>query len=240
MRCMAENNQQKKTLGVVLAGGKGNRFTGDVPKQFLELAGKPVFLHSVLAFQASDRIDGITVVVPAGYESEVKELLSRHGVTKTVAVTCGGAERQDSVKSALNVGLQGRFDRVLLHDAARPLLSVEVIARLCDALETNRAATAALPVTDTVAVTENGETIAAVPDRRTLWQIQTPQGFCLYTLAEAYARLSPAVLAACTDDCGVVRAFLPDESAALVEGDRKLQKLTYPEDLAVLTALVGE
>ena len=73
-----------------------------------------------------------------------------------------------------------------------------------------------------------------------MWQVQTPQGFCLYTLAEAYARLSPEILAACTDDCGVIRAFLPDEPVALVEGDRKLQKLTYPEDFAVLTALVGE
>ena len=237
---MAASNQEKKTLGVVLAAGKGNRFTGDTPKQFLDLAGKPVFIHSALAFEASERIDGIAVIVPSGYEDEVKALLARFNVTKTVAVACGGAERQDSVKAALNVGLQGRFDRVLLHDAARPLLSVEVIARLCDALKTNRAATAALPVTDTVAVTENGETIAAVPDRRTLWQIQTPQGFCLYTLAEAYARLSPEILAACTDDCGVVRAFLPEEPAVLVEGDRKLQKLTYPEDLAVLTALAGE
>ena len=234
---MAENNQAKKTLGVVLAAGKGNRFTGDTPKQFLDLAGKPVLLHSVLAFESSDCIDGIVVVVPAGYEDEVKALLARYNATKTVAVVCGGAERQDSVKAALEVGLQGRFDYVLLHDAARPLLSGEVIARLCDALKTSRAATAALPVTDTVAVTENGETIAAVPDRRTLWQIQTPQGFCLYTLAEAYARLSPAVLAACTDDCGVVRAFLPDEPAVLVEGDRKLLKLTYPQDFAVLTAL---
>ena len=237
---MAENKKTKKTLGVVLAAGKGNRFTGDIPKQFVELAGKPVFIHSALAFQSSEHIDGIAVVVPAGREDEVKATLARFGVTKTVAVAVGGAERQDSVKAALDVGLKGRFDRVLLHDAARPLLSKEVIARLCDALETFCAATAALPVTDTVAVTENGETIAAVPDRKTLWQIQTPQGFCLYTLAEAYARLSPEILAACTDDCGVVRAFLPDEPVALVEGDRKLQKLTYPEDFAVLTALVGE
>ena len=237
---MAENNQEKKTLGVVLAAGKGNRFTGDTPKQFVDLAEKPVFIHSVLAFEASDRIDGIAVVVPAGYEDEITATLTRFGVTKAVAVVAGGAERQDSVKSALDVGLKGRFDRILLHDAARPLLSDDVIKRLCNALETSRAATAALPVTDTVAVTENGKTIASVPDRRTLWQIQTPQGFCLYTLAEAYARLSPEILAACTDDCGVVRAFLPDEPVALVEGDRKLQKLTYPEDFAVLTALAGD
>lgn len=237
---MAENNQQKKTLGVVLAAGKGNRFTAETPKQFLDLAEKPVFIHSALAFQSSEHIDGIAVIVPAGYENEVKATLARFDITKAVAVICGGKERQDSVKAALDLSLQGHFDRVLLHDAARPLLSGDVIERLCDALETSRAATAALPVTDTVAVTENGETIAAVPDRRTLWQIQTPQGFCLYTLAEAYARLSPEILAACTDDCGVVRAFLPDEPVALVPGDRKLQKLTYPEDLAVLTALAGE
>ena len=240
LRCMAENKNKKKTLGVVLAGGKGNRFTGDTPKQFTKLCEKPVFVHSALAMEQSDKIDGIAVVVPAGYEETVKATLARFGVQKTVAVVCGGAERQDSVKSALDVGLKGRFDRILLHDAARPLLSCDVIERLCDALENHRAATAALPVTDTVAVTENGKTIAAVPDRSTLWQVQTPQGFCLYTLAEAYARLAPEILAACTDDCGVIRAFLPEEAVALVKGDRKLLKLTYPEDRAVLTALAGD
>lgn len=237
LRCMAENNPTKMTLGVVLAAGKGNRFTAETPKQFSELAGKPVFIHSALAFEQSDRIDGIAVVVPAGFEEDVKATLARFGITKTVAVVCGGKERQDSVKTALDLGLQHHFDRVLLHDAARPLLSGNVIERLCETLKTYRAATAALPVTDTIAFTENHETIASVPDRSTLWQIQTPQGFCLYTLAEAYARLSPDILAACTDDCGVVRAFLPDEPVALVEGDRKLLKLTYPQDLAVLTAL---
>ena len=226
-------------LGVVLAAGKGNRFTAETPKQFLELAEKPVFIHSVLAFEQSDCIDGIAVVVPAGYEEEVKETLTRYGVTKTVAVICGGKERQDSVKEALDLGLKGRFTHILLHDAARPLLSGDVIERLCDTLKKYRAATVALPVTDTIAVTENGETIAAVPDRRTMWQVQTPQGFCLYTLSEAYARLSPEILAACTDDCGVIRAFLPAEPVALVEGDRRLLKLTYPEDFAVLTALAG-
>ncbi len=237
---MAENKRVKKTLGVVLAGGKGNRFTSETPKQFLELAGKPVFLHAVLAFEQSDRIDGIAVVVPAGKEDEIAATLARFGVTKTVAVVCGGAERQDSVKAALTVATSGSYDTILLHDAARPLLSDDVIARLCDALQTYRAATAALPVTDTIAVTENGETMAAVPDRKTLWQVQTPQGFDLYTLAEAYAHLDPAVLAACTDDCGVIRAFLPTEPVALVEGDRRLLKLTYPEDFAVLTALAGD
>ncbi len=234
---MAENKRTKTTLGVVLAAGKGNRFTTETPKQFLELTGKPVFIHSALAFEQSRCIDGIAVVVPAGCENEVKTTLTRFGITKTVAVICGGKERQDSVKEALDLGLQRRFDHILLHDAARPLLSGDVIKRLCDTLEIHRAATAALPVTDTIAVTENGETVAAVPERKTLWQIQTPQGFNLYTLSEAYARLSPAVLAACTDDCGVIRAFLPDEPVALVEGDRKLLKLTYPQDLAVLTAL---
>ena len=234
---MAENKRVKKTLGVVLAGGKGNRFTSETPKQFLELAGKPVFIHSALAFEHSPHIDGIALVVPAGKEDDIAATLARFGVTKTVAVVCGGAERQDSVKAALTVAAQGDFDTVLLHDAARPLLAGDVIARLCDALKTYRAATAALPVTDTVAVTENGETIAAVPDRKTLWQVQTPQGFDLYTLQEAYCRLDPSILAACTDDCGVIRAFLPEEPVALVPGDRKLLKLTYPQDFAVLTAL---
>ena len=240
LRCMAENNQPKKTLGVVLAAGKGNRFTSETPKQFLEFAGKPVFLHSVLAFEQSADIDGIAVVVPAGYEAEVAAVLARFEIKKIVAVVCGGAARQDSVKAALSVAAQGDFDTILLHDAARPLLSDEVIRRLCEALKTHRAATAALPVTDTIAVSENGGTIAAVPDRSTLWSVQTPQGFNLYTLQEAYARLSPAVLSACTDDCGVIRAFLPDEAVALVEGDRKLLKLTYPRDLAVLTALAEQ
>lgn len=249
---MAENNQKrlpryrpsnpltgKLTLGVVLAAGKGNRFTQDTPKQFTLLAGQPVFLHAAVAFEQSPLIDGIALVVPAGREDEVSKALTDAGISKTVAVIPGGCERQDSVKAAINAGLNGFFDQILLHDAARPLLSDAVIARVCEALKTAPAATAALPVTDTVAQTENGKNIAAIPDRSTLWQIQTPQGFNLYTLAEAYARLSPAVLAACTDDCGVVRAYLPSAPVVLAKGDRRLLKLTYPEDLVLLEALAS-
>ncbi len=231
---------KKSTLGVVLAAGKGNRFTSETPKQFAELAGKPVYMHPLIAFEQSPLIDKIAVVIPAGYEDTVKAQLAHFGITKNVGIVAGGAERQDSVKSAINLALQGNFDRILLHDAARPLLTGEVIERMCRSLDTYVAATAALPVTDTIALTDNGTTISSVPERRTLWQIQTPQGFNLYTLSEAYARLSPAVLAACTDDCGVIRAFLPEEPIALVPGDRKLLKLTYPQDLAVLTALANE
>ncbi|MBR3289951.1 MAG: 2-C-methyl-D-erythritol 4-phosphate cytidylyltransferase, partial [Clostridia bacterium] len=121
---------------------------------------------------------------------------------------------------------------------ARPLLSQEVLERIISALNESKAVTAAIPVTDTVVRADADAFVAETPDRSLLWQVQTPQGFDLYTIKEAYRRIDPAELPRFTDDGGVVRHVFPEIAVKLVPGSRRLMKLTYPEDLTLLSALL--
>ena len=130
--------------------------------------------------------------------------------------------------------------KLLLHDAARPLVAPEVIDAVVQALDTDAALTAAVPAVYTTALADDAKAIADVPDRNRLWQIQTPQGFHTDVLRNAYALREQYPPIPATDDCGVVRAFLPEIPVRLVEGDRRCIKLTYPEDMTILSAFLAK
>ena len=233
-----ERFMSRSTVGVVLAAGKGSRFTGETPKQFALLSNKPVLAYSVDAMQACDAVNAILLVVPADRIETVQSWVQAYRWNKVTAVISGGEQRFDSTRAALAACDAAAFDNILLHDAARPLLSQEVLRNVITALETEPAVTAAVPVTDTVVRADADAFVAETPDRATLWAVQTPQGFHLDTLQEAYRRIDPADLPKFTDDTAVVRHVFPHISVKLVSGDRKLMKLTYPEDLTLLSALL--
>ena len=228
----------RRTVGVVLAAGKGSRFTGDTPKQFALLGEKPMLAYSVDAMQASSEVDAILIVAPSDRVGAVKQMVEASHWSKTFAVIPGGEQRFDSTRAALSACEGASFDNILLHDAARPLLSQDLLHRVIAGLDSAEAVTAAVPVTDTVVRADADGSIAETPDRATLWAVQTPQGFHLDTLKEAYRRVSPADLPKFTDDTAVVRHVFPHIGVKLIPGDRKLMKLTYPEDLSLLSALL--
>lgn len=228
----------RNTVGVVLAAGKGTRFTDETPKQFVRLGDKPVLAHSVDAMQACGVIDAIVIVTSADRVEEVRDMTKAFRWSKVTAVIPGGERRFDSTRAALSVYDDTVFDNILLHDAARPLLSQEVLHSIVASLQTEKAVTAAIPVTDTVVRADAQNAVLETPDRTTLWQVQTPQGFDLYTIQEAYRRIDPAELPRFTDDTAVVRHVFPHIPVKLVPGSRRLMKLTYPEDLALLSALL--
>ena len=216
-------------VAILLAGGLGKRAGFELPKQLAELAGKPVLRWSLDALAAHGRIAAGVLV--AGEEVAAAAGPLPDGWT----IAAPGAERQDSVANAL-AALAGWDDDalILVHDAARPGLTTAVIDRLLAALHDGaRAAIPTLPVPDTL-VEQAGDQAGAVVDRGALARVQTPQAFHLGTLRRAHTAARDG---SATDDAQLVRRLGVGVTA--VEGDARLHKLTYADDMAILSGLLG-
>lgn len=221
-----------RTIAIVLAAGSGSRSGGSAPKQYRLLGGKSVLAHSVTAFLAHPRIDGVLLVVAPDGEADARGSLG--ALADEARFTIGGSARRESVARALAF-LAGDAEapgRVLVHDSARPGLAADVIDRLLDALDGGAlAAMPVLPVVDTLI-----ETAGNVVDRSTLRRVQTPQAFDFRTLSAAHAAWTAPVEP--TDDAQMVRAQGHD--VALVEGDARLEKITLPGDHERMERLLSQ
>ncbi|SEM81272.1 IspD/TarI family cytidylyltransferase [Nonomuraea pusilla] len=232
-----------RSVGVLLAGGVGQRVGRDTPKQLIEVAGRTILEHSLAVFDAAPEIDEIVVLMTPGYGDRVREIVERGGYRKVTAIVDGGASRTESTWRALQA-LGDEECNVLLHDAVRPLLEPRIITECVKALETSRAVDVAIPSSDTVLVAvpgPGGEVIGDVLDRAWLRRSQTPQCFRLSVIREAYERaLADPGFAGrpATDDCGVVLRYLPDVPIRLVEGSERNIKVTHPDDLRVAELLL--
>ncbi len=161
------------TIALIVAAGRGERAGGGLPKQYRPLAGTPVLRRSVMAFADHPRVDAVLVVIADGHRALYESATA--GLDLLDPVT-GGAERQESVRLGLESLAASAPDRVLIHDAARPLVPPVVIDRVLDALDASPAALPVLPVVDTLKRGSLGRVEATVP-REGLWRAQTPQGF---------------------------------------------------------------
>lgn len=237
-----------RTVAVVLAGGSGQRFGGDLPKQLQVLAGRTLLEHSVAAFEQAPAVDEIMVVMPPGFATMAQKLLAAASYRKVAAVIGGGVARTDSTRCAiaeLSAGREpagGTTDdaNVLFHDAARPLIDQRIIADCVGALGTHQAIGVAVPSSDTIVEVTDG-IVTAMPRRDALARFQTPQGFRLSVIRRAYqlADADPAFSQQpATDDCGIVLRYLPDVPVRLVRGSERNIKITYPDDLHIAEALL--
>ncbi|SDH78297.1 bifunctional cytidylyltransferase/SDR family oxidoreductase [Nonomuraea jiangxiensis] len=231
-----------RSIGVLLAGGVGQRAGLGRPKQLAEVAGRTIIEHSLAVFEAAPEIDEIVVLMTPGYADQIREIVERGGYRKVSKIVDGGASRTESTWRALRALGDEECD-VLLHDAVRPLLEPRIITECVRALETHQAVNVAIPSSDTVLVAEpvpDGEVIGEVLDRSRLRRSQTPQCFRLSVIREAYERAfadpefgrRPA-----TDDCGVVLRYLPDVPIHLVPGSEHNIKVTHPADLHIAELL---
>jgi len=212
---------------IVVAAGSGSRAGG--AKQWRALGGRPVVRWSVEALIDAGAQDVVVVIAP-GSETEAEAALAGLSGWRLAP---GGAARADSVRNGL-AALGGADDRpVLIHDAARPLLSGGVIRRLLEALNHADGALPALPVADSLRRATDGVVTGAV-ERDSLWRAQTPQAFRYRTIVDAYAAWP--VHETATDEAAVVERH--GGAVRIVEGDARLMKLTYPEDFAMAEALI--
>jgi 2-C-methyl-D-erythritol 4-phosphate cytidylyltransferase len=225
-----------RVVAVVLGGGTGNRFGAVTPKQLLTLGGRTLVEHCVTAFGAAPGVDEVVLVMPPAYADEAARLVG----DRVSAVIAGGATRSGSVRNAL-AHLTARevpeVTGVLLHDAARPLVSQQIIADCVAALSEHDAAGTAVPTSDTIVVAEDG-VMSHVPPRESLLRCQTPQCFRLSVIARAHELAAADPDFTPTDDCGVVLRYLPDVPVHIVPGSERNIKVTYPADLAIAEALL--
>jgi 2-C-methyl-D-erythritol 4-phosphate cytidylyltransferase len=225
-----------RAVAVVLGGGVGTRFGAGRPKQLLKLAGKTLVEHCVTAFASAPGVDEILLVMPPAYHTEVKNLVG----DQVSAIIAGGVTRSDSVRNAL-AHISARYPAeetgVLIHDAARPLVTQQIIADCVAALAHHDAIGTAVPTSDTILVVDRGA-IAHVPPRETLYRAQTPQCFRLAVITRAHqlAAADPAFTP--TDDCSVVLRYLPEIPVHVIPGSESNLKVTYPTDLAIAEALL--
>ena len=239
-------------VAVILAGGIGARVGGNTPKQLLPLAdGRSVLEHAVSTFEQSPHIDEVCIVMHPDYIAYAEQMLLANAWQKVHHIIPGGKERWESSVNAIRaiseqnncqspVANRPNEVNLLLHDAARPFVSQDIIARVCEALELHEAVTVAIPSTDTVYEMADGR-VARIPVRSTIMRAQTPQTFRLELIAEAYTKALGADIcdkeacAAChlpaTDDCGIVHEHMPNVPIYIVEGEEQNRKITFKEDI---------
>lgn len=223
-------------IAVILAGGVGSRLDSSYPKQFFKVAGKTVIEHTVDVFERNERIDEIAIVINPAYITTIEEIVLKNSWRKVKKILKGGAERYDSSMAAIGAYADVENANLIFHDAVRPLVTNRIIDDVVAALDKWNAVDVAVPAVDTI-VSVEGDVIDAIPERSKLKRGQTPQGFKLKTIREAYRQAFQDPAFKATDDCGVVLKYLPEESIFVVKGEESNMKLTYKEDSYLLDKL---
>ena len=218
--------QAHRIVAIIVAAGTGVRAGGSVPKQFAPIAGRPMVAYSYDAFSAHPAIAEAIVIIGEGQQA-----LAAASLGSSVRTVIGGATRRESVANGL--AAIGDATHVMIHDAARPFLSAEVIDSLVSALKTRDAAIPVLPVTDTLA--RGTVLLGDIVPRADLNRVQTPQAFSVEALRAAHAVWPEDEEA--TDDAQMVRRL--GVGVALVQGSAMLEKVTHPEDFAAAEARVA-
>ncbi|MCL1871165.1 MAG: 2-C-methyl-D-erythritol 4-phosphate cytidylyltransferase [Promicromonosporaceae bacterium] len=229
------------TLAILTAAGSGTRLGRAIPKALVEVDGAPLVVHAARRLAASGVVDAIVVTAPAGRADELTAVVAGDAhVTVPVRAVEGGATRQQSVAAGLALAQPGD-DVVLVHDAARPFASPDLVRRVVAAVRAgHRAVVPGLPVADTIkavlAVAPSSasgggvEPVTSTPDRASLRAVQTPQGFDRALLERAHAAgASRAADAHATDDAGLVEAL--GEPVVVVEGEQAAAKITTEADM---------
>lgn len=230
-----------KNVAVVLAAGKGRRAGLECPKQFLTLDGQYLLEYSVDAFHRNRLIDEIVIVVSEEYIPLVTELKERNQWSGVKHIICGGEERYHSTLAAVDVYSHQEDCNFYIHDAARPLVSDQIITNCVHAMERYSAADVAIPVADTIVESnDNGTTMNRLLNRDMLYSEQTPQAFRRSILEQAYRLALEDPLFHSTDDCGTVMRYLPHIPIAIIPGESTNIKVTYPGDIAIVEWLIKE
>ncbi len=230
-------------FAVICAGGIGSRMgNAEKPKQYLNVGGKPIILHTIEKFVVNERFEKIIVLVPESWISYTKDIINKHlkGVEK-VEVMAGGSDRNSTIMNAINY-IEESFglddDTIIVtHDAVRPFVTHRIIMDNIEAAVKVGACDTVIPATDTIVESLDGEKISSIPDRSKVYQGQTPQSFRAKRLKELYSSLTDEEKAILTDAAKIY--LLKGEAVHLVRGEVFNIKITYPYDLTVAETLIN-
>jgi 2-C-methyl-D-erythritol 4-phosphate cytidylyltransferase len=235
--------QGKKIFAVVLAGGKGTRMGNiEKPKQFMEIGGKPILIHTVEKFAVHPEFTAVLVLSPKQWIPHTQNLIKKYipsGIP--IAVIEGGADRNGTIMNSIayieeTYGLDE--DTVIVtHDSVRPFVSHRIIQENIDAGMKYEACDTTVPAVDTITESLDGESISSIPDRSHMFLGQTPQTFRAKKLKELYLSLSEEEKAILTDACKIM--VLKGVKVHMIEGEVSNTKITYPYDIKIAEALLG-
>ncbi|HEY8486224.1 MAG TPA: 2-C-methyl-D-erythritol 4-phosphate cytidylyltransferase [Limnochordales bacterium] len=241
-----------RVAAVVVASGEGQRmaerwrfspFAGvlsvPVAKQFLPVLGRPLVYYSLDVFDRCEAVEGVVLVVRAGdVEYAWREVVRRYRLRKVMDVVPGGSTRRRSVHAGLRAlkSLEPPWDLVVVHDGVRPLVTQQLVLQTVEQACRYGAATVGTPAEETVKLVDQRGLVFMTPDRRRLWNIQTPQAFRFELLWQAHERAEAWGLEA-TDDCTLVEAL--GQPVRVLAGSRANLKVTVPEDLVMVEALLS-
>jgi 2-C-methyl-D-erythritol 4-phosphate cytidylyltransferase len=219
-------------IAIIAAAGSGNRMASDRPKQFLQLAGKPIIFHTLKPFEECASIHEVIVVLPAEESAGFLSMAGKFGLRKLVKVVPGGTTRADSVKRGLLAIRSVTADVVAVHDGVRPFVTVEEIEKTIAAADKSGAAILVAPAVDTIKEVDNN-TVVRTLERKQLRHALTPQCFRYDVLRKAYENVD-VTDASITDDSFLVEQL--GQRVTIVEGSARNMKITTRRDLLVAEA----
>ncbi len=218
-----------KNIGILLASGSGSRVGGNTPKQFIEICGHYLFEYSLMTFNNHINIDEIIFVCHPEYIDFAKNIIRLNGYTKVARVVPGGSTRQESVSNGI-FSIVNETGKVLIHDTARPFVTNAVITRVLEELRIYDAVSTVVPAKDTMFILDNNLCVSSIPERSSMVNVQTPQGFELNLIKKAHFLAQKQNINTATDDCSLILNFNLGQIKT-VPGDNICFKVTTFEDL---------
>lgn len=230
--------------GVILAGGIGSRM-GNVekPKQFLELGGKPVIIHTIEKFAVHPGFDKILVLSPRAWVTYTQDIIRKYipSSCDQVVVLSGGDTRNETIMNAIRyIDKEGMLDEdtiIVTHDSVRPFVTHRIIEENIQYAKKYGACDTVIPATDTIVESKDNSKITDIPNRKFMYQGQTPQSFRAKMLKDMYESLSDDEREILTDACKIM--VLKGQHVHLVQGETFNIKITYPYDMTVAKALLN-
>ena len=230
-------------FGAILAGGIGSRMNiSDMPKQFLMLGDKPIIIHTIEKFTMCKRLDYIYIGIHKDWEYYMNDLLNKYNIdTEKVKVTEGGSDRNITLQNVIEKRekVHGKSDEhiIVTHDAVRPFVTIRMIEDSIDAAIKYGACDTVISSIDTIAMSEDGEFINNIPNRKFMYQGQTPQSFNMTMIKNLYNELSQEEKSILTDACKI--CIVRNTPVKIVKGDISNIKITTVSDYKIAQAMLG-
>ena len=222
-------------IAIILSGGSGNRVGTELPKQFLEIGNKTIIEYSIEVFENHQDIDEIIIVSNPDYIQKTEDII-QNKYKKVLKIIEGGKTRQESSDIGVS-SIEKNVKNVLIHDAARPFVSNELIDRLLNGLINNKAVVPAVQSSDTLIEKSDSNLVKSIPDRRVIQRVQTPQAFDYNIIKKAHKLAKTEKFSNATDDCSLIlRSKLTD--VLVVDGSINNIKITYSSDIIYAKELI--
>lgn len=231
-----------RNIAVVLSGGTGARIGTDCPKQYIELAGKPVIIHTLEQLQRCGMVEGVVVTACSVWEKQILEWKEMFSLSKVLAIAPAGKDRQLSIRSGLTAAEQfmdeDEASGVIIQDAVRPLASVELLTQLIKELRSAPAVMPVLPITDTTYTSHDGKWVDSLLDRSTLFAGQAPEAFRYWPYLALYRDTPETVLSSMSGSCQL--PYSKGWHVKMIPGEQENIKITYSRDLKTCERLLRE